>query len=295
MNDKSWLYLKIGIGEFGDVLDHFVRDVLPRAVREVGAQQWFFIRYYDDTDGLHLRFRVLIDKASHQGALDRLGAIFRYELTHLNALPKSSYQPLVAMGGFDFEARALSVREEAYEPELDKFGGADGMPVAERWFHQSSELAVAALQQESRRGLSRKSLAPVLMAVVVDQMVSDPCMFLEHYSMSWLPHDIARRQMLRDEFFAKAGELHAHAIAIVPALAALPAESQALVERWRDSVAAALLTYARHEVASPGYTLNQAWQMIHLMNNRLGFSPIEEAYLATLLETHYRMSERHAS
>lgn len=295
MNNDAWIYFKLGAGSFEGMLDHFVSQILAGAARSVNAKKWFFIRYYDETSGLHIRFRALVDGSARAAAVSTLSTYFAKEYTKLNNVAPSSYQRMVSIGDFQMPVQMLGVREEVYEPELDKFGGPAGIADAEQWFHASSEIAVDIISLENSGKVSRKSIAPLLISTVVKALVENRQAFLEFYSMGWLPGDRTYALSLRDEFFEKAGELADAGIVIVPDQADMSSETTALVGRWRQAVTVARESMVRQRNPDENYLQLQAWQMIHLMNNRLGFSPLEEAYLATLVEAHYSMVSSYAA
>lgn len=295
MKNKAWVYFKLATGAFEDILDHFVANVLASAAESVNAGKWHFIRYYDETDGLHIRFRVLVDSAARAGTVNTLSALFKKEYLKLHTLPSSNYQRMVSLGDFTYEVKVLRAREATYERELDKFGGPDGIDAAEDWFDASSRIAVEVVRLEHKGLISRKTIAPLLMSAVIDALVASPQEFLENYSLGWLPGDPSVARGMREEFFSKAGELADHGIAIVTGSAGWDADTRCLMERWQHAIAAARASFARQKNPDVYYPVHQAWQMIHLMNNRLGFSPLEEAYLATLVEAHYRLVHSHAA
>jgi thiopeptide-type bacteriocin biosynthesis protein len=295
MNNYTWVYYKIGFGIRHEMVDAFIRSVLPQAAALVDAERWFFIRYIDDSDGLHLRFRALVQTAAQADAVTALSAFFNGKVQTIHTLPPSGYQEMVALGPFRYDARFIGVREEEYQPEYEKFGGPLGMQDAEEWFHASSEVAVAVLEQEVSKGISRKTVAPMLMAEVLDILVPDPRTFLEHYSHGWLTPDVVQRRMLRDEFFDKASELMSAGLAIVETADQQSPGTREAIAAWRLAVHTANVKFEQYYHVEPLFALHQAWQMIHLMNNRLGFSPLEEAYLATLLEAYYAIERRHAA
>jgi thiopeptide-type bacteriocin biosynthesis protein len=295
MNNKDWVYFKLATGAFEDILDHFVANILAKAAESVNAEKWHFIRYYDETDGLHIRFRVLVNSSVRSDTVHMLSTLFKKEYLKLNSLPPSNYQRMVSMSEFSYDVKVLRVREVTYERELDKFGGPDGIEAAEDWFEASSRIAVEVVRLENKGLLSRKTIAPLLMATVIDALVASPQEFLENYCLGWLPGDPGVARGLREEFFYKAGELADNGISIISASATWDRDTTALIEQWQRAIITARTSFARQKNTDVYYQIHQAWQMIHLMNNRLGFSPLEEAYLATLVEAHYSLANSYAA
>ena len=56
------------------------------------------------------------------------------------------------------------------------------------------------------------------------------------------------------------------------------------VEAWRKGLADAVAEFARFEETKETGLPALAWNFAHLMNNRLGLMPIEEAYYSALLD-----------
>ena len=114
---SEWLYLKIytGVAAADDVL-----RALPKLV------DWFFIRYSDP--GFHLRLRVRGDGLS---LLPRMNA---------------ALEPLRADG------RIFRTVLDTYDPEVERYGGDQGVALSERLFCADSDAALAivrALQGEA--------------------------------------------------------------------------------------------------------------------------------------------------
>jgi thiopeptide-type bacteriocin biosynthesis protein len=120
---SAWLYAKLYTGPA--TLDQVLRDLvrpLVEAVRWSGAaDRWFFIRYGDPDWHLRLRFH---------GEPARL---------HGKVLPalQAAAAPLLE------EGRLWRVQLDTYEREVERYGGAEGIVLAERLFHADSEAALA--------------------------------------------------------------------------------------------------------------------------------------------------------
>src|SRR5262249_41692488 len=131
---SEWLYVKLYTGPA--TMDRLLRDVIQplvdRVLRTGAADRWFFIRYGDPHWHLRLRFR---------GAPSRLSG---------EVLPalQAATTPLLADG-------LLSrVQLDTYEREVERYGGPEGMVLAEQLFQADSEavLALAHLFPEDTRG-----------------------------------------------------------------------------------------------------------------------------------------------
>ena len=122
---SDWLYAKVYIG--AATADHVLREVVGPLVREVlgsgASDQWFFIRYGDPEWHLRLRFR---------GDASRL---------HGEVLPKveAAVTPLLHDGTI------WRVQFDTYEREIERYGGDEGMLLAERFFQADSEAVLEIL------------------------------------------------------------------------------------------------------------------------------------------------------
>jgi len=276
---NEWIYLKLYAGDYADRLDHLVCETVPRAVAAAPHRRWFFLRYYDE-HGAHVRLRFDTDRPAE--TIAALSPLCLEGVQQLATVPVSDYRPLIATApdGEPVERR-VGVMRDVYEPELDKFGGVAGMPIAEAVFHASSELALEVLCAERDGAYSRKSVVADLMAAAVAAFppAQDAAQFWRGFAAYWLGGDTEWAKDWRRRFVAKRRDLEARAYRVT---GATPAAASSVVERWRDALAAASAAYRR--AVPDASTSLLAAQFVHLMNNRLGLTTIEEAYLATLLE-----------
>jgi len=135
------------------------------------VDRWFFVRYGDPDSHLRLRFH---------GQPARLhGEVLR--------AVQAAAAPLLDDG------RLWRVQVDTYEREVERYGGALGIELAERFFHADSEavLALAARLPEDARGDVRWRLAVLGM----DRLLSDLGFDLE------TRHAVIRRA--RDSFAAE--------------------------------------------------------------------------------------------
>ena len=122
---SEWLYAKIYTGTA--TADRILRDAIgPLVVRlrhEAMLERWFFIRYADP--GYHLRIRFF----SKDSSLWNKGL----------PLLRSALSALVDLGAIS------RVQLETYEPEVVRYGGSEGMELAEQLFHFDSDATLALL------------------------------------------------------------------------------------------------------------------------------------------------------
>jgi thiopeptide-type bacteriocin biosynthesis protein len=120
---SEWLYAKLYTGPamLDQVLREVVQPVVEAARRSGAADQWFFIRYGDPD--WHLRLRLHGQPARLQGEV-------------LAAL-QAAAAPLLE------EGLLWRLQLDTYEREVERYGGAEGIVLAERLFHADSEAALA--------------------------------------------------------------------------------------------------------------------------------------------------------
>ncbi|MPZ50655.1 MAG: hypothetical protein GEU75_15385 [Dehalococcoidia bacterium] len=290
LRPSDWIYYKLYVGSALAGLNELIIQTIPLTLALDGWDRWFFIRYFDE-DGLHIRLRLRARPGESARLAGQVQEVCVAGLERLPSLPPSEYRPMVLPPGGQGQDGAflatmkVALKSEQYEPELDKFGGVGGMPVAEAAFQESSEIAVSLLRDERDGQLSRKTLAPCLMAAAFAAFpdLGGPDAFWRRYALYWLGGDNAVSVEWRERFVGKGEELRAREVPIVARAEELSEGAGTLVARWEAALADAAGAYralGHSEVADESLLLN----FIHLMNNRLGLTPLEEAYLATLLE-----------
>jgi thiopeptide-type bacteriocin biosynthesis protein len=130
-----------------------VKPLVETAVGSGAADRWFFIRYGDPDWHLRLRFH---------GMPDRL---------HGEVLPAlhAATAPLLAKG------LLWRVQIDTYEREVERYGGAEGIVLAERLFHADSMagLALADLFAADGRGDLRWRLALFGMELIFNELGFD--------------------------------------------------------------------------------------------------------------------------
>jgi len=123
---SEWLYAKLYTGTA--TADGLLREVVTPVARDAmaagEADGWFFIRYGDPE--WHLRVRFHGEPARLQsGVLSRLHA---------------ALDPLLADG------RIWRVQLDTYEREIERYGGPEGIALAERLFQVDSDAVLAILE-----------------------------------------------------------------------------------------------------------------------------------------------------
>jgi thiopeptide-type bacteriocin biosynthesis protein len=132
------------------VLRDVVQPVVDTALRTGAANRWFFVRYGDPD--WHLRLRFQGQPARLQGEV-------------LPALHAAA-APLLEDG------RLWRLQLDTYEREVERYGGSEGIVLAERLFQADSEAVLALAQElaEDGRGEMRWRLALVGMDLLLTDL-----------------------------------------------------------------------------------------------------------------------------
>ena len=292
---SEWIYLKVYVGQAVDKVDGLLLETVPRILALEPFERWFFLRYLDEK-GVHLRLRFRVPAGSAARLAGPIHALCERQLGRLAHLPPTSYRPMVfpTAGSRDADAQrnvpaTVGIVADTYQPELEKFGGTSGMPIAEEVFESSSRIALAILADEVQGRFSRKTIAPCLMQVVLDSIApgEDAECFWRNYSLYWLGGQTTAAEDWRRRFFEKGSRLSDEQIPIMWT-ADLPSRATALANEWREQLRRACNAYDQIENLGQVTADILAFNFAHLMNNRLGLITLEEAYLAALLEQRAR-------
>lgn len=129
----EWLYVKLYQGRQGAdrALDACVRPVVAKAIEDGVVDRFFFVRYADPQPHLRVRLRA------RGGAAARL-------LSEVLPSLHARAAPLLASGLLG------DVQLGTYEPETERYGGEDGLSLAEQIFHADSVAALTLLPLGAR-------------------------------------------------------------------------------------------------------------------------------------------------
>jgi thiopeptide-type bacteriocin biosynthesis protein len=152
---SEWLYFKLYTGEStaDQLLREFVRPFVEDALNSGNADQWFFIRYGDPFWHIRLRFH---------GAPDRLH-------TSLLSAFKAAVDPFMSAG------KVWRMQIDTYERETERYGGIEGILLAEKIFQADSEAVLTIIESlagnegiEARRLIALRSIDLLLDSFALD-------------------------------------------------------------------------------------------------------------------------------
>jgi thiopeptide-type bacteriocin biosynthesis protein len=276
------------------ILLDVVRPFVERCREEGWIDAFFFVRYGDG--GSHVRLRL-------HGVPAVLEETVRPALrAHL-----ARVAPGVREGWPDGsgEPGALThVARVPYEPETERYGGPDGVALAEAFFQASSEATFALLQTMGSDRSSRLGKALLAMALLTHAFVpvrAHAAVFARAYGMGYLrsltPDDEARSEWLGafgSGYERQAAQLCAHVDEVwerleggeplSPTLDRYRAHLDGLRRRFDALCAEGRLLRAGVPFPSVAEAVDAIVpSYVHMTGNRLGVSIPEESYLAYLV------------
>ncbi|MFF2545351.1 thiopeptide-type bacteriocin biosynthesis protein [Kitasatospora sp. NPDC058063] len=292
----AWHSLHLALPLPAREADAFLTEDLAPLMDGLAGTDWFFIRYGEG--GPHLRIR-------HRGP-GPAPASLAADLTRLATRRTAPDGPFADGHG--------TVTEVPYEPETERYGGADLLPIAEEVFTHSTRAAVGALHAlgaapEKRLQLALDLAHTTAYALGHDELAASR--WLRRHAAAWrwvtefrpLPgaavhtrvNTVFARQ--RETLARRARELRAalDAGTATPWLGDWAARVAEAAARMRAAVSAAPAVAAAHpapaEAAEAEDRLEWIWaSQLHMLFNRLGVGPDEERAVCrlaarTLLET----------
>jgi hypothetical protein len=292
----QWWHLSLSTGGF-DVADGIIEELVTPLVaqaRALGAKRWYFTRCEDPSTGVVSQIRLSIH--AHPRVLERLRT-FQCALQARSArkLPLLVVrQHFTAPASNTYYSGGQEMADPQLEANLVKYGGVEGLHLAEEVFELSSELAVWANQRFPRMQ-SRSALGALVLFDAAQSMMRGPrsASWPDRRRLSWdFYWDSHLRTCTADVGPRGSGVREAMAVQVASkatgfhALMAATA-SESAVHNWRRRWFRALDTYlyradkVRVSRSAQHLTVYQA----HMTLNRLGFVAREEAALGLYART----------
>lgn len=286
--EHQWWFVRLYTHGF-DGADPLIGELLPPIIAEaraLGVDRWFYMRYVDQ-HGPHVRLRVL----GSRDVLDHLQRIHRdaeAQLADVLNDHRVEHQFIAPIDKAAWEGgRAGGVRASIYEPELGKYGGPQGLALAEELFEFSSDLGLWACSRFPKSD-ERAALAAILLHDVADSLLHGPHAdtrsrqkvgwdaYWDRHLYWWTAELGDRGPAARDGIRAKVAARGEQVSAGLDRVAHSPG-----VRSWRRRWGQAVDSYLhRAAVADVERTpAHLAFHQGHMMLNRLGFLPREEAVL----------------
>lgn len=302
-------YPGIYTGECDEVVLQVVEPFVRRCQREGWIDGWFFIRYSEH--GPHVRLRLHgADEVLEREVWPALLALVRERWPDV-----STEKPDVpAMAPYPSDApperheRPLTLTHAArieYEPETDRYGGPEGVRLAERFFEISSEAALALLHKTHRTErssrLGKGLLTMVELMHVFSRDRARAAAWANQYNLGYL-RGVAPEEEQRGAWLGAFGsgyDAQAETLGeYVEEVWSRMDEGEALSDaldlyrdgllevrgHFRDILDAGRLGHSRESYTDWDVAVGAICSSyLHMMNNRLGVTIQEESYLAYLI------------
>lgn len=315
-DDTRWLAVHLFIdhpGIYSGECDQVVLEVAEPFVRRCQREGWidghFFIRYSEHGPHVRLRLHGRADVLEHTvwpALQEHVRSLYPDVSWEKPDVP--AYGPYVPPEEQPERTEPLRVTHAArieYEPETDRYGGVEGVRLAERFFEISSEAAYALLQKTSRTERSSRLGKGLLTMVELFHVFTTgrpaAVRWANQYNAGYL-RGVARDEEGREAWLgafgsgydAQAETLGEYVEEVWSRMDegeelsdALDLYRDGLIEvrsHFRELFEAGLLsrpdeTYREWEHAVGGICSSY----LHMMNNRLGITIQEESYLAYLI------------
>lgn len=307
MNGSATDWLSAYLFHHGDVYgaecDRVLLDsVAPFVAGELRrgtVDQWFFIRYREN--GSHVRLRM---RGHHELLQQIVKPALEEHLRRLNpALIVRSGTDKRHGASMSNHGQCTSVQWATYEPELSRYGGADGVALAELMFQVSSNTAIALLRQID--GSVQHRLGQGLLAMLVTMQVflrNRECVteLAHNYRGSFLQglarSELSAKQISRDfeaaysrqeaslrQYLGEAWSRLDDGGSLSDALDALRSGLVALRERFAAVEATESSVVPKDRVKTNAFGSRVISSYVHMTSNRLGIPIAGEAYLAYLI------------
>jgi thiopeptide-type bacteriocin biosynthesis protein len=285
MNSREWLYFRFYPGP-AEKMDLALVTVIAPAVEQAiaipGIRRWFFLRNFDDR-GIHIRLRFCGTLGAINTLQRDLETQFALAARRLRATLSPNQHRIIPVALTSDPFTDAGYELDLYEQECDKYGGSEGVEIAEKVFQASSELAIAIVSRLFRSSLSERiPLAVQLMMMAAVEAFNGKSQeqfwrdYLHYWSGNGSSHSVETQKKLTEAARGRAAALKDRCAEPWD-----PPVAQAR-EAYRTALRRALAD-ARKEPSTPGPE-KLCFHYVHLLNNRLGILPLEEAYLAAFVE-----------
>ncbi|WLR54582.1 thiopeptide-type bacteriocin biosynthesis protein [Mesobacillus subterraneus] len=286
MKNYEWLQYNIYSKDIHE-LDYLVSFIVKPAAYKVktmfDVSNWFFIRYLDET-GPHIRLRFQISENEFSDVMGCLEEFLSTSLESLNeqsiAIPKRLLPLNMGEGLFSSAARRFEL--SLYDPELEKYGGEEGILHSEKHFSSSSNLILEVIEDIITERVNRFEFAIKLMdnlmkAAWENQNEIDE--FLLNYTKYWAGDKLKNGDnQISQNFINSAMSRNEKVKEIL--VSEFPPNTERALEQFTDELK--LILQEMNPLGESGPD-GIYFHFTHMMNNRLGVWPIEESYLAALL------------
>lgn len=214
MSEKKWLSVHLYYNQpWQELICDAVEPIVRTAVETGLAEQFFFIRFWSKGPHIRLRFFGQFDQLS-QFLVPNLKEQY---LNHIDFKPSYRNDPSY---GPDFPESEKwypnnSFQQIKYEPEYHRYGGPEGISLAEQQFFASSKVCLAILREKGNQWTYEDAMGKALLlhlcfvhAVRMD--ATEALKFFHMFSENWLQSAVARNPRINkpEEIEAEIQEQH---------------------------------------------------------------------------------------
>jgi thiopeptide-type bacteriocin biosynthesis protein len=228
---------------------------------------WFYVRYWET--GPHLRIRYRGTRDLRQSILDLVTAA-GYPLLDID--PAAYYEDINAPEGPWLPHG--DIRAVPYEPEVERYGGPEGLPIAEDLFCRSTEVALAVLR--STRSKSARLSAAIGLAISTTQALG----LDRPAAASWLRMMGASWRYAQEPSAPPSLESHIAAHQI------LSQRGKEISARW-DRPASPATAHWIEQIRAANARMDlppHFWaSQLHMLFNRIGINPEQERMVCWLV------------
>ncbi len=311
-HDMDWLYGRIycRLDEADELLLSLVAPCMRTLLARGLINKFFFIRYFEG--GFHLRVRFCGQKADLLGPVrdelnEWLDAYFLQRGIALSGpldwgpsgMDDQTWQSRHAQDamGSTFSRPVPSYEYDRYEPEIERYGGPQGVQISEQHFMHCSKATLRVLEHECSGAGSRRNATLLLLHGLAEAFQltdQEKASIFELQARYWMTSSWFTPQ-LRDLLVQ---EYERHCLALHRLLSSGQSEPQhksrafwsELIDEWseasKDTYHALTILGQRKQLTQ---TLSELLlSYIHMLCNRMGFFPREEAYFTYLLYRNYK-------
>lgn len=289
-----------------------VKSLVESLVEKGLVEQYFFIRYW--VGGPHIRLRLKVPASDVEKVKAMARATFEIYMQRYPSVrkdPDDVAQGILTPKWFPNN----SVQFIAYEPEFRRYGGALGLPLAERHFFLSSRTVFCAMAQSSSWNYGRAMAIAIQLHVLFCHCLGmsrgAQKDFFSQFCSEWLKNSYAFGKRLSKEedqrlaestlqaFAEKAEQQKKGLAACVSVIRHHLEQGQPFAEPWLNIWADGMRAFAKALTGLPHKADAQPVQeennhpfacyqgmlssLVHMTHNRLGIQNQDEAFLGFLL------------
>ncbi|WDU79254.1 MULTISPECIES: thiopeptide-type bacteriocin biosynthesis protein [Lysinibacillus] len=281
MNQKNWLFYSIYPGNAGyldEVIERLVKPSVSFFKDEI--ENWFFMRYWDHK-GTHIRLRFLAspeieEKIKHWFSLHALLILEEIRQEKPKKVNKLIPAP-------EYQDGKVAVEINNYEPEYSKYGGEEGVGIAEQLFRTSSEMVLHILREENQQ-FSKANVSLLVLKKSIEGSIRKKkqyMRFLENYFDYWTGGDYEGAEAIKTKI-STAAIKRSEVIKNIWKEISSNQEMNQLIDSYLKKLKETQKLIKDATNIHQEFT-DLLFHYIHMTNNRMGISTLEEAYLAKLL------------